>query len=408
MTSPLLRFTTAGSVDDGKSTLIGRLLHDSGALLDDQIADLHGAGGDLDFARITDGLEAEREQGITIDVAYRYFSSARRRYIIADAPGHEQYTRNMVTAASQADAVIILVDASRVGDKGLKSQTKRHAAIAALMGLPAIITVNKLDLVGWSQAKFEEVKSLVERLARTLDLQVAAIVPIAAKAGDNIVHAASHGWYAGPTLLDVLDQLEPTASAAGLRAHVQRLVRWPDGGRGYQILVASGTLRQGDQVALFPSGITAVVDAIDTFSGARHEAQLGDAVTIRLDRDVDLGRGGWLTAPGAPASQDVAADLCWLDSDAWTPGRVYTLAQGASRVPVLIQDVLHRHDGLDEPALVGTAQGLALNALARVRITAQQPLLADGYAAGPALGGVLLIDPVTQATVAAGMLRAAA
>jgi sulfate adenylyltransferase subunit 1 len=401
-----LRITTAGSVDDGKSTLIGRLLLDSGALHDDQLDDLRSAGSDdLDLARVTDGLEAEREQGITIDVAYRYANTPTRRLIIADAPGHEQYTRNLVTAASQADAAVILVDASRVGDKGLKPQTRRHAAVAALMGMPAVFAVNKLDLVGWSAAKFAEVEALVERMARTLDLDVRAIIPAAAKAGANIVQRKPLDWYAGPTLVEALDDLEPRPPSTAARAVVQRMVRWADGTRGYQVVLAAGDLRTGDAISLFPSGVSAVVSALASFDGALEVARTGDAVVVQLDRDVDVGRGDILLTGAAEPATAVIADLCWVDAAPYVAGRVYTLQQGTARVSARISEVLHHHDGLEEPALVEPGQALGLNALCRVRLQTQRPILVDPFERNASTGGFLLIDPTSHHTMAAGMLR---
>ena len=272
-----LRFMTAGSVDDGKSTLIGRLLYDSKGLMRDQIAAISRAKharadvDGIDLALVTDGLESEREQGITIDVAYRYFSTPKRAFVIADAPGHEQYTRNMVTAASTAEVVIIIIDGSRIVGKGLKPQTRRHAAIAKLMGLQVIVAINKMDLLDWSQAAFEEIREGFERIARTLEIEPIAYVPISARAGDNVARPGTASWYGGPTLLDILESVPARAATpdAPFRFPIQRVARWgetdPDARRGYAGRVESGSVRVGDELVAAPSLLPARVRELRTF-----------------------------------------------------------------------------------------------------------------------------------------------
>ena len=302
----VLRFITAGSVDDGKSTLIGRLLFDSKALLRDQVAALSRAkgaqsttaDGDIDLALVTDGLESEREQGITIDVAYRYFATPRRSFVIADAPGHEQYTRNMVTAASNAELAIILIDASRAAGKGLKAQTRRHATIAKLMGLKVIVAINKMDLTGWSRAVFDEIRENFTRVARTLGIADPIYVPIAAKHGDNVARPSPHTpWYEGPPLLDLLETIDVTRDRSdAFRFPVQRVLRTAQGARAYAGRVESGALRPGDEVRAMPSGQTAIVESIRSYDGAYANVGAGQSVSIVLDRDLDIGRGDTLTS----------------------------------------------------------------------------------------------------------------
>jgi sulfate adenylyltransferase subunit 1 len=417
-TRDVLRFMTAGSVDDGKSTLIGRLLYDSKGLMRDQIAAIGRAkharadAGEIDLALVTDGLESEREQGITIDVAYRYFSTPRRAFIIADAPGHEQYTRNMVTAASTTDVAVILIDASRIVGKGLKPQTRRHAAIARLMGLRVIVAVNKMDLLDWSESAFEDIRSAFERIARTLDLDVLAYVPISAKAGDNVARPGAAAWYTGPTLMELLETAPTRADAAEapFRFPIQRVARWgendPDARRGYAGRVESGSIRVGDRVIAAPSLLPAIVREIRTFDGALEQATAGQSVSIVLDRDLDLARGDALGDASLALARSFTADICWLDTAPWQRGRRYLLRQGTRQTHALI-DSIHFVREVTELAAVADATALALNDIASVRLKAQTPLLADSFDALPATGAFVLIDPVTHQTAAAGMLREA-
>ena len=409
---------TAGSVDDGKSTLIGRLLFDSKGLMRDQIAAISKAkharadAGEIDLALVTDGLESEREQGITIDFAYRYFSTPRRAFEIADAPGHEQYTRNMVTAASTAEVAIILIDASRIVGKGLKPQTRRHAAIARLMGLEVIVAINKMDLLDWSQAAFNEIREGFERIARTLEITPLAYVPISAKAGDNVARVGAAPWYLGPTLLDILESVPARAATpdAPFRFPIQRVARWgetdPDARRGYAGRVESGSVRVGDEVLAAPSLLPATVREIRTFDGPLESAVAGQSVTLVLDRDLDLARGDALASRDVEIARTFTADLCWLDTAPWQKGRRYFLKQGTRTTNAVIDDI-HFVREVSELAAVSGATALALNDIASVRVKAQTPLLADLFDVSPATGAFVLIDPVTHQTAAAGMIREA-
>ncbi|MCC6918450.1 MAG: sulfate adenylyltransferase [Alphaproteobacteria bacterium] len=412
----VLRFITAGSVDDGKSTLIGRLLFDAKGLLRDQVAALSKSRGaksaqdsELDLALVTDGLESEREQGITIDVAYRYFATPRRTFVIADAPGHEQYTRNMVTAASNAEVAVILIDASRIAGKGLKAQTRRHATIAKLMGLKIIVAINKMDLTGWSRAVYDEIRDGFARVARTLGIEDPIYVPIAAVHGDNVTRPSPHTpWYEGPPLLEILEAIDATRRNDGVvRFPVQRVLRMADGVRAYAGRLESGVVRAGDEVLAMPSGQQAVVQSIRTFDGALKSAIAGQSISIVLDRDLDLGRGDTLTSLEARAAKGLVADLCWLDEQPWEKGRRYLLKQGTRTTQALIDGIVFVRE-MTELSEVGEAAGLKLNDVASVRIKMRDPVLADLYGERPATGAFVLIDPVSNQTAAAGMIREAA
>jgi sulfate adenylyltransferase subunit 1 len=412
----VLRFITAGSVDDGKSTLIGRLLFDSKGLLRDQVAALSkGKGarsaqdGEIDLALVTDGLESEREQGITIDVAYRYFATPRRTFVIADAPGHEQYTRNMVTAASNAEVAVILIDASRIAGKGLKAQTRRHATIAKLMGLKIIVAINKMDLLGWSKAAYDEIRENFDRVARTLGIEDPIYVPMAAVHGDNVARRSPHTpWYEGPPLLEILEMIEARRSDDGaVRLPVQRVLRTADGLRAYAGRLESGALRPGDEVLAMPSGQSAFVQSIRTYDGNLSAAVAGQSVSVVLDRDLDLGRGDTLTSTEAKAAKALVADLCWLDEQPWEKGRRYLLKQGTRTTQALIDGIVFVRE-MTELSEVGEASGLKLNDVASVRIKMRDPVLADLYNERPATGAFVLIDPVSNQTAAAGMIREAA
>lgn len=411
----LLRFVTAGSVDDGKSTLIGRLLYDAKGLMRDQLNALDRARtiginqGELDLALVTDGLEAEREQGITIDVAYRYFATPHRNFIIGDAPGHEQYTRNLVTAASTADVAIILIDAAGTQGKPLKIQTRRHMTLAHMLGIKLVVAVNKMDAVGWSQGVFEDLSTKAYQLARALGAELHAVVPISAKLGDNVVERRGTGvWYPGQTLLDVLETVPALdlAERGPLRMPVQR-VTMLDGRRLYQGRVESGTVRVGDPIVVAPSRRTSTVASIETFDGKLDIAVAGQSVSLVLDDDLDVARGDLLAAPGLPLAHAVIADLCWLDETVWRPGAKYLLKQGAATSQARIDTIVHVRDvaGLSEAR---PAEGLAQNDIARVRLKSGMPLLADSFDSVRAVGGFILIDPLTNQTAAAGMIQAAA
>jgi len=417
----VLRLITAGSVDDGKSTLIGRLLYDSKGVFADQLDAIarakhkRVAGDGIDFALLTDGLEAEREQGITIDVAYRYFSTPLRKFIVADAPGHEQYTRNMVTGASTADAAIILIDATRAADGKLLPQTKRHSTIARLLGIRHIVVaVNKMDLVDWDRAVFDRIREAYADLARRLDIAQFHVLPLSALEGDNVVNASARTpWYDGPPLLSLLEQLDQAGDATHqpLRFPVQWVARHggdsADDFRGYAGRVASGVLRVGDEIVVQPSGVTARVKELLAFDRAVDEAVAGDSVTVVLDRDVDVSRGDVLSHAAVPARVDreFEAELCWLDTQALNPARKYLLKHGTRLTSAKIRSVLSQRD-IHELQEIANADGtLAMNEIGRVALVTRESLAVDRYADAPATGAFILIDEATHQTAAAGMLR---
>lgn len=408
--STLLRFTTAGSVDDGKSTLIGRLLYDSRAVYQDQIASVQKSGinrstGPLDFSLLTDGLRAEREQGITIDVAYRYFSSRRRRFIIADTPGHEQYTRNMVTGASTADAALVLVDATQ----GLLRQSRRHLYIAALLGIRNVVAaVNKMDLVGYGQEPFEKIGAEFAELARRLGIENVHAIPVSALCGDNVVRRSDPmPWYGGSTLLEWLETVPARQSVASgpLRFPVQYVIRPDAAFRGFAGQMLSGTLRPGARVMALPSRLETRVKSIVTFDGELEHVTPGVACTITLEDQIDLGRGNLLceadTLPRILSS--FGAALVWLGSAPWEPERQYLLKHTTRMVRACI---------VGTPSLVNVntleqapADLLEMNDIAECQIEATHPLFFDPYAQNRTMGSFILIDPITNATVAAGMIR---
>ncbi|PYE16077.1 sulfate adenylyltransferase subunit 1 [Paraburkholderia silvatlantica] len=424
----VLRFITAGSVDDGKSTLIGRLLYDSKAVLSDQLSALSRAknkrtvGDEIDLSLLTDGLEAEREQGITIDVAYRYFATARRKFIIADTPGHEQYTRNMVTGASTAHAAIILIDPTRVtvenGVTQLLPQTKRHSAIVKLLGLQhVIVAINKMDLVDYSESTFNLIREAYVALTRQLGLKDVRFVPVSALKGDNIVAASERmPWYAGEPLLDVLEQL-PVAQATGeaLRFPVQWVARQDgssaDDFRGYMGRVEAGEVKLGDAISVLPAGRSATVaEIIAPVTGGTAQvdrAFAGQTVTIRLAEDVDVSRGDTFV-PAADAVQPakkLEADLCWFDDEPLSPQRKYLLKQTTSTVFAKVGAVKQVLD-VHTLSHATDRHELAMNDIGRVALSLQKPLVCDLYDANPGTGAFVLIDEATHHTVAAGMIRA--
>lgn len=419
--SSVLRLITAGSVDDGKSTLIGRLLLDSKGVFADQLAAIARAkhrrteGDQPDLALLTDGLEAEREQGITIDVAYRYFATPRRKFIVADAPGHEQYTRNMVTGASTSDVAIVLIDAVRARDGVLLPQTRRHSTIAHLLGLRhVVVAVNKMDLVGWDPAVFRRIADAYAELAARLGIASFHILPISALQGDNVVHpSAQSPWYSGPALLPHLESLvlDPISEATPLRFPVQWVARHAghqaDDFRGYMGQVVSGTVSVGDDVLVQPAGIAARVAALLTFEGELDDAGTGKAVTVVLDRDVDVSRGDTLVHAAAPAvvARRFEADVCWLDDQGLNPARKYLLKQGTRLTSAKIEAVLTRRDiqRLEEEPV--QQQTLVMNDIGRIRLTSRDPLVLDTYDRLPATGAFILIDAATHQTAAAGMVR---
>ncbi|HMC47814.1 MAG TPA: GTP-binding protein [Caballeronia sp.] len=427
----VLRFITAGSVDDGKSTLIGRLLFDSKAVLSDQLSALSRAknkrtvGDEIDLSLLTDGLEAEREQGITIDVAYRYFATAKRKFIIADTPGHEQYTRNMVTGASTAHAAIILVDATRVtlqdGVAQLLPQTVRHSAIVKLLGLQhVIVAINKMDLIEFSETRFNEIRDAYVELARRLGIADVRFVPVSALKGDNIVTASERmPWYAGEPLLDLLEAL-PVAQPVdqALRFPVQWVARQDgsqaDDFRGYMGRVESGEVKLGDTITVLPANRDATVaEIIAPVPGGVAQvdrAFAGQTVTIRLTEDVDVSRGDTFVprnTSGAkiePAKK-LDADLCWFDEEPLSPQRKYLLKQTTNTVFArigAIKEVLDVHTLLHSV----DRHNLTMNDIGRVALTLQKPIACDAYDTHRGTGAFVLIDEATHHTVAAGMIRA--
>ncbi|MBI4943191.1 MAG: sulfate adenylyltransferase subunit CysN [Actinobacteria bacterium] len=410
----MLRFATAGSVDDGKSTLIGRLLYDSKSIFEDQmdaVEKASAAKGDeyVNLALLTDGLRAEREQGITIDVAYRYFATPRRKFIIADTPGHIQYTRNMVTGASTADLAIVLVDAR----KGLVEQSRRHAFIATLLRVPhLVLAVNKMDLVDYSQEVFESIADEFTRFATKLDVPDLTVVPISALLGDNIVTRSQNmPWYDGPSLLHHLEHVHVSSdrNLIDVRFPVQYVIRpqsaqHPDY-RGYAGTVASGVLKPGDEVMVLPSGFTSRIAAIETMDGPVDEAFPPMAVTVRLTDEIDISRGDMICRPhNAPkATQDVDAMVCWMADKPLAKGAKLTIKHTTRTARALVKDVRYRLDVNSLHREEGPA-GLGLNEIGRVVLRTTQPLFADEYRRNRTTGGFVLVDEATNATVAAGMI----
>ncbi len=430
MTLDLLRFTTAGSVDDGKSTLIGRLLYDSKQVFEDQLEHVaqasarRGGSGVLDLALLTDGLRAEREQGITIDVAYRYFATARRRFIIADCPGHQQYTRNMVTGASTADVAVVLIDARR----GVLEQSKRHAFISALLGIPQmVVAINKMDLVDFSRERYEELVEEFEAFARKLRggrnprHTQTSYIPISALEGDNVVERSPRmEWYEDQPLLGFLEEVEvaydhPYDKQA--RFPVQWVIRPANGAtrpgesgdyRGYAGQLASGALRVGEEVVALPSGLRTRIAAIDTFEGELEEAQAPMSVTLRLEDELDVSRGELICrAEEAPTvSRELQADVCWLNERPLRAGGRYVIkhtTRGATAIVDELEDVVDVHT-LER---ANAPEQLALNDIGRVRLRTSTPLAFDSYRSNRRTGSFILIDEATNETVGAGMVGAA-
>jgi bifunctional enzyme CysN/CysC len=402
----LLRLATAGSVDDGKSTLIGRLLHDAKAILADQYADLNGRDGELDLSRLTDGLRAEREQGITIDVAYRYFATPARDFILADTPGHVQYTRNMVTGASTADVAIVLVDARH----GVVEQTKRHAFIASLLGIPhLVVAVNKMDLVEYSEERFDEIVRDFSAFRGQLSSRDIAYIPISALVGDNVVDPSeAMPWYAGEPLLRHLEAIDPAddRNLEDLRFPVQLVIRSEGNDyRGYAGQVASGVVRPGDRVRVLPSGVESTVAAVETLDGPLEEAFPPQSVTVRLADDIDASRGDVLVAADAPVEgvRELEADVCWFADRPLRPGSRYLLKHLTQTVDAAVDAIL---DQVDIHTLQrGPAPAeLGLNDIGRVRLRTRRPLIADPYARNRVTGAFILIDEATNDTVAGGMV----
>ena len=407
---PLLRFVTCGSVDDGKSTLIGRLLYDSKRLFQNQLASLESdsrrfgtQSGALDFALLVDGLSAEREQGITIDVAYRFFATEKRKFIVADTPGHEQYTRNMATAASTADLAVILIDAT----KGVLPQTRRHSHIVRLLGVRSIVlAVNKLDLAGYDQGRFDAIVADYAAFAAEAGIGEFTAIPLAAVTGDNLTRPSEHmPWYAGPTLAEALEQA-PTATAAGTGAFampVQWVSRPNRAFRGFAGTVARGSIRPGDPVQVLPGGRTSRIARIVSFDGDLAQAHAGQAVTLTLTDEVDCAAGSTLAAPGdgLAVGTAITTDLVWLDERALTVGRSYLLQAGAEQVAARVEAI----EAVLPIAGAASADGMAMNAIGTVRIVTDAPIAATPYGDSRALGAFILIDRESHGTVGAGMIR---
>ena len=414
----LLRFTTAGSVDDGKSTLIGRLLYDSKQIFDDQLEAVERTSNDngseyLNLALLTDGLRAEREQGITIDVAYRYFATPQRTFIIADTPGHIQYTRNMVTGASTAELAVVLVDAR----SGVLEQTRRHAIIASLLRIPQLVLcVNKMDLVGYSREAFDSITEDFRGFASQLELADVTAIPISALRGDNVVDPSEHmPWYEGVPLLEHLEHVAVGVHRDHMagRFPVQSVIRpmgkdYPDY-RGYAGTVAAGVFRPGDEVVVLPSGIATRIRSIDSYDGALAEAVPPMAVTITLEDDLDVSRGHMICPPDDRpiASNEFEATICWMtEQSELAPGQRLWLKHTTRRVHAVVSEVLFR---LDVNTLVRDegAQSLSLNEIGRVRLRTTEQLFHDAYSRNRATGNLILIDEATYNTVGAGMIVAA-
>ena len=406
----LLRFATAGSVDDGKSTLIGRLLHDSKSIFEDQLAAVEQwsqfrGHDDVNLALLTDGLRAEREQGITIDVAYRYFATPRRKFIIADTPGHLQYTRNMVTGASTADLAVVLVDAR----KGVLEQSRRHAFIASLLGIPhLVLAVNKMDLVGWDEVVFKEILGEFLSFAERLDVTDITAIPMSALLGDNVVDPSPNmPWYDGDTLLHHLEHVDVASSHnhTDSRFPVQYVIRDHDSDyRGYAGQVAGGAFHPGDEVVVLPSGRTSQILSIDTLEGPITQAFAPMSVTIRLTDEIDISRGDMICKVDdeADVGQEVEAIVCWFADAPMTLGAKFGIKHTTRSARAVIRGLSNRVDvnTLEE----GPAESLAMNEIGRVTIKTTSPLIFDAYRRNRATGSFILVDEATNGTAGAGMI----
>ncbi|MEX2639124.1 MAG: sulfate adenylyltransferase subunit CysN [Balneolales bacterium] len=407
----LLRFTTAGSVDDGKSTLIGRLLFDSKSIFEDQMeaigkSSMNGEDHEFDLALLTDGLKAEREQKITIDVAYRYFATPRRKFIIADTPGHIQYTSNMVTGASTADLAVILVDAQ----KGLLTQSRRHAFISSLLQIPnLVIAVNKMDLIDYDQDIYERIVKEFRDFARKLDVKNITYIPMSALKGDNVVDKSDKTpWYNGSTLLHHLEtvKVDTALNVTDFRLPVQYVIRPDQNFRGFAGRVASGRIRPGDEVTALPSGLTSKVREIVTHGGNLDEAEPGDSVVISIDDEIDISRGDMLVrSKNIPSIEsDFEAYLCWMNAEPLEVGRPYLLMHTTRTTQVYIRDLLYSID-VDTLHRKETPT-LKMNEIGRVKLSTSQPLFFDPYKINQKTGSFIIIDPATNVTVGGGMIRA--
>ncbi|HSM67415.1 MAG TPA: GTP-binding protein [Ilumatobacteraceae bacterium] len=417
-----LRFATVGSVDDGKSTLIGRLLHDSKSIFEDQLEHVEAVskkrGNDyVDLALLTDGLRAEREQGITIDVAYRYFSTPRRSFIIADCPGHIQYTRNMVTGASTVDLATVLIDARH----GVVEQTRRHSLLVSLLGVPhLVIAVNKMDLVDYSQERFEEIREQFTEFAQKLELRDVTFIPISAFVGDNVVdRSANMNWYEGSTFLNHLESVYVASddNLIDVRFPVQYVIRPHTNEhqdyRGYAGVPAAGTIKPGDEVIVLPSGLQTTIAGIDDYDSLAagvdtlDHARPGEAVTIRLSDNLDVSRGDMICRPHnrPQVTQDLEAMICWMDSEAeLTPRTIYTMKHTTRTVRAMVTELRYRLD-INTMHRDETAASLTLNEIGRVVLRATEPVFVDDYRRNRQTGSFILIDESSNQTVAGGMIR---
>ncbi len=409
----LLRFLTCGSVDDGKSTLIGRLLHDTRQIYEDQLSSLHNdskrhgtQGEKLDLALLVDGLQAEREQGITIDVAYRYFSTEKRKFIIADTPGHEQYTRNMATGASTCDLAILLIDAR----KGVLDQTRRHSFISTLLGIKhLIVAINKMDLVEYSEATFEQIKQdyldFAGQLPADLDIR---FVPLSALEGENVASPSeAMSWYTGPTLLDVLETVEVNRVVENqpMRFPVQYVNRPNLDFRGYAGTLASGLVTVGQRVKVLPSGVESTVARIVTFDGDLDVAQAGEAITLVLKDEIDISRGDLLVAADAALKsvQAASVDVVWMAEQPLVPGQSYDIKIAGKKTRARVEKIRHQVE-INSLAEHDT-ESLPLNGIGLVDLTFDEPMVLDNYQENPVTGGMILIDRLSNVTVGAGMVR---
>ncbi|MDP1708741.1 MAG: sulfate adenylyltransferase subunit CysN [Gammaproteobacteria bacterium] len=411
----LLRFTTAGSVDDGKSTLIGRLLYDAKSIFEDQLQAMEisterRGGTGVDLSLLTDGLQAEREQGITIDVAYRYFATPRRKFIIADTPGHEQYTRNMVTGASTANLAIVLIDAR----KGVLTQSRRHAYIARLLGIPHLIAaVNKMDLVDYSEATYQAIKTEFSAFCEQLGARDVHFIPISALHGDNVVEKSTHmPWYAGAPLLDALEStpILHDINQRDFRFPVQlvcspQISGLPDF-RGYMGRIESGHIRVGDEIVVLPSGHRSRIQDIVTYNGSLNEACAPQSVTLTLQDHIDISRGDMLVRPEKlpRSTRELHATLCWMSEQPLHPGGKYLIKHTTQTAKALIKTIEHKVD--INTLATGPASELQMNEIGRVQITLQRPVICDAYRDNRASGAFIVIDEHSNNTVAAGMIDA--
>jgi len=409
----ILRFITAGSVDDGKSTLIGRLLYDSKSILADQLEALEQQSKNknddgIDLAIITDGLRAEREQGITIDVAYRYFATPKRKFIIADAPGHTQYTRNMITGASNSELIIILVDARN----GVTEQTRRHSIIASLLNIPeVVVAVNKMDLVGYSEEVFNNIKQEYEEIAKRLGLKSVHYFPISAFVGDNIVNTTeAMPWYKGNSLLDFLETVEISKDNYDQpRFQVQYVIRPQTEAlhdyRGYAGEVISGTYRKGDVIIVEPEGITTKLSKIEYNGEEVAEAKTGDPVVLHIEDDIDISRGDYFAKEGAEPQQgqDIEAVVCWMDKRELREGNKYLLQQRSKLVKAIVKEIEYKIDVNTLNQTEGV-ESVKLNEIAKIRLKTASPLVYDTFQSNPPMGSAILIDETSNATVGAVMI----